>query len=140
MHILDTDTFTHIYKQNPKALEGLKKVESSDNVAITVVTKSEVLRGRIEFLLKASNASDLEKAQRFLYESEIFLVQWPVIDFRKESLLKFEALNSSSKLRKIGHNDLLIASICLTENATVVTRNTKDFERVPNLKLANWID
>ena len=38
----------------------------------------------------------------------------------------------------IGVNDLLIASIALAHDLTVVTRNMSEFMRVPGLKLENW--
>ena len=40
----------------------------------------------------------------------------------------------------IGPYDLLIAGIALANNLTVITRNTREFERVPGLKLENWYD
>ena len=46
----------------------------------------------------------------------------------------------NSSMRKAGRADLLIASIALAHQATVVTRNLKDFQRFPNLKLVNWLD
>ncbi len=36
------------------------------------------------------------------------------------------------------HADLLIACIVLAHNATLVTRNTKDFANIPGLKQGNW--
>jgi len=36
-------------------------------------------------------------------------------------------------------NDLLIASIVIANNGTLVTNNLKEFRRVPNLKVANWL-
>lgn len=36
--------------------------------------------------------------------------------------------------------DLRIACIALAHDATLVTRNTKDFAHVPNLKVENWAD
>ncbi len=38
----------------------------------------------------------------------------------------------------IGPNDLMIAAIAVTNNLTVVTRNTREFERVAGLRLENW--
>jgi tRNA(fMet)-specific endonuclease VapC len=38
----------------------------------------------------------------------------------------------------IGSNDLLIASIALANDLTLVTNNTSDFSRVPGLKLEDW--
>jgi tRNA(fMet)-specific endonuclease VapC len=55
--------------------------------------------------------------------------------------------NSYSKIRNllekagtpIGPMDMLIASICLANNFTLVTNNTKEFKRVAELKLENWL-
>ena len=39
---------------------------------------------------------------------------------------------------KIGPNDLIIASIALAHGATIVTRNVREFSRVPHLKVEDW--
>ncbi len=49
--------------------------------------------------------------------------------------------NSLLALRlNIGGMDLRIAAIALEENATVITRNLRDFGRVPGLACENWAD
>ncbi|HUE73201.1 MAG TPA: type II toxin-antitoxin system VapC family toxin [Pirellulaceae bacterium] len=52
----------------------------------------------------------------------------------------FDKLRSTGKLRKSGRADLLIASIVLAHQATLVTRNLRDFRLVPGLNLVNWVD
>jgi tRNA(fMet)-specific endonuclease VapC len=139
MHILDTDTLTHLQKGNEKVKLRLSQAKDFE-FSITIVTKAEIWRGRIEFLLKAENADTLERAQRFLLESESLLEQIPTIIFDKVSLAKFEELRQNSKFRKIGRADLLIASLCLTNRAVLVTRNVKHFMQFPTLQVENWID
>jgi tRNA(fMet)-specific endonuclease VapC len=53
---------------------------------------------------------------------------------------QFDQLSQIPSLRKIGRADLLIGTIALANRATLVTRNTKDFKRIPGLKLVNWFD
>ena len=53
---------------------------------------------------------------------------------------EFERLRKLKGLRKIGRADLLIASIALANNATLVTRNLRHFRQVPGLTLVNWVD
>jgi tRNA(fMet)-specific endonuclease VapC len=137
MHILDTDTFTHVQRLNQNVLNQL---EQNDLVGISLITKSEVLRGRIEFLLKAENSENLEKAQRLLAESEKLISQFPIIQFNKDSFAIFDEFRQNSKYRKIGRADMLIASICLANRAVLVTRNVKHFKQFPNLNVENWVD
>lgn len=39
----------------------------------------------------------------------------------------------------IGPNDLLIAAHALALNLTLITANTREFGRVPDLRLDNWL-
>ncbi len=139
MYILDTDTLTHLHKGNDKVRNHLKNAADFEFVT-TIVTKVEILRGRIDFLLKANDGFNLEKAQQFLIESENLLAQIPILKFEKNSLDKFDELRQNSKFRKIGRNDLLIASICLANHGVLVTRNTRHFKQFQNLDVENWVD
>ena len=137
-YIFDSDSFTHLYKGN----ENVKKrlADEKHKCGLSIVTKVEVLRGRIEFLLKADNAENLEKAQRLFFESEKLIAEFPIIQFNQSSLAKFDEFRQNSKYRKIGRGDMLIASICLANRAILVTRNVKHFKQFPNLDVENWID
>lgn len=60
MYILDTDTFTHLKKGNQKVKDRLNSAPDFE-FGITI-TKAELLRGKIEFFLKAEDAAKLEIA------------------------------------------------------------------------------
>lgn len=139
MHILDTDTLSQLQRGSEKI--NLRLANAKDfEFAITIVTKAEILRGRLDFLLKAENSETLEKAQRLLMESENLLAQILTVGFDFNSLAKFDDFRQNSKFRKIGRADLLIASICLANRAVLVTRNVKHFKQFPNLDVKNWVD
>jgi tRNA(fMet)-specific endonuclease VapC len=71
MHILDTDTLTHLQKGNEKV--KLRLLQANDfEFAITIITKAEILRGRIEFLLKADNAEPWFGRKDFCSKVKIF--------------------------------------------------------------------
>jgi tRNA(fMet)-specific endonuclease VapC len=53
---------------------------------------------------------------------------------------EFDNLRVHRSLRKIGRRDLLIARIALANQATLVTRNLRDFSLVPRLRIENWVD
>ena len=68
------------------------------------------------------------------------LAKIPILPFDEAAGAEFDRLRQNKKLKKIGRGDLLIASIALANKATLVTRNTKDFGKVPGLKIENWAD
>lgn len=79
--------------------------------------------------------------QRNLAALEKFIEPLTVVDFTQEAAKK--AAKVRSVLEKqgtpIGVYDLQIAAIALAENMTLLTNNTREFERVKGLKLENWV-
>ena len=139
MHLLDTDTLTHLHAGNPNVIERLRQLDDPE-VAIPVITRIEVLRGRFDFVLKASSSDELIRAQRLLARTEELLEQITTIPITQEAATEFGRLQASPKLRKIGRADLLIASISLANRATLVTRNVRHFRQIPGLMVVNWVD
>jgi tRNA(fMet)-specific endonuclease VapC len=139
MYLLDTDTLTHLHGGNSNVLERLKSVIDTE-VGITIVTKVEILRGRIDYLIKAESGVSLLKAQELLFRTETLLTELLIIPIDRATSIEFDRLRGISKFRKIGRADLLIASITLANRATLVTRNLRHFKQIPGLKLENWVD
>lgn len=139
MHLLDTDTLTHLHGGHPRVIERLGDVSDPD-VGTTIVTKLELLRGRIDFVFTAATGPDLLRAQHLLLRTEELLAQIPVVPFSQAASEQFDRLRVARALRKIGRADLLIASIALSHRATLVTRNLRHFRQVSNLDVVNWVD
>ncbi|WP_256871824.1 PIN domain-containing protein [Nostoc sp. TCL26-01] len=139
MYLLDTDTLTHLYAGNPNVVERIKAIGDPE-VGITIITKAEVLRGRIDYLLKAETGENLLKAQELLFRTEELLRQLLIIPISQAASDEFKRLRAVSKLRKIGQADLLIASITLVNRAILVTRNTRHFKQIPGVRIVNWVD
>jgi tRNA(fMet)-specific endonuclease VapC len=139
MYLLDTDTLTHLYAGNERVVERLKSV-GDEEIGITIITKAEVLRGRIDYLIKAETGESLLKAQELLFRTETLLNDLLIVPLDRSASLEFDRLRDVSKFRKIGRADLLIASIVLAHRAVLVTRNLRHFQQIPNVKLENWVD
>jgi tRNA(fMet)-specific endonuclease VapC len=139
MHLLDTNTLTALHKGDPRVIDRLKHLDDPD-IATTLITKIELLRGRMDFLLKATNGQDLLRAQSWLFQTETLLGEIDSLPFDSMAIEQFERLIAERLSRKMGRADLQIASIALAKRAILVTRNIKDFQRVPNLKIVNWLD
>ena len=139
MHVLDTDTLTHAHAGHPGIEDRVRQV-GEENVVTTVITAIEVLRGRHEFLLKASDGEQLLRAQQLLQSSEELLESVAILRVDSATAAEFDTLRMNRTLRKIGRADLLIACIALAHDSTLVTRNVRHFHQIPRLKVENWVD
>lgn len=139
MHLLDTDTLTHLHAGHPRVTAHLR---TSDDplVGTTIITKSELLRGRIEFLLKAATGSGVLRAQQWFTRTEELLAQMMAVPFDESAAEQFDRLRANRSYRKVGHADLLIASIVLANQATLVTHNLRHFRQIHSLSVVNWVD
>lgn len=138
MIILDTDILTLLQQGRPTVVQRMQTC--SDEIAITIVNYSEVIEGRLSALFKAGASADVKRATKLLLESKEFLSIFSRILFNEEALQWVDRRRTDKATRKIRLKDLLIASIALAHDATLVTRNTKDFANIPNLKLPNWAE
>lgn len=140
MIVLDTDTVTLLFYGNEKIRRQMASA-GADQLAVALITRMEVLGGRFDSILKAANAAELRMAtQRFLAAEEL-LGGYAILYPDDESGRHFEALLKPRRgRRKMRRGDLLIASIALAHDALLVTRNTRDFQGVPGLRLENWAD
>ncbi len=137
MHLLDTDILSLLQRGNAKVVHAIEALDDSA-LAITLITRIELLRGRHDFVLKAATGEQLLRAERWLKETELFLLKTPVIYPDTAAATQFDRLRLMKGLRKIGRADLLIASIVLANDATLVTRNIRHFKQIPDLKIVNW--
>jgi tRNA(fMet)-specific endonuclease VapC len=139
MHLLDSDTLSHLHAGHPQVVTNLLVTVDSE-IGTTIISKIEILRARYEFVLKASNGAQLLEAQKWLLRSEELLSELLVVHFNAASARQFDNLRRFPKLKKIGRADLLIASIAMANRATLVTRNLRHFRQIPNLRVVNWVD
>jgi tRNA(fMet)-specific endonuclease VapC len=138
MVILDTDTLTLLLAEHPRVAERYRS--EADEVAITIITRIEVLQGRFATLLKAADGAQLQRGQQRLDRAVRDLQAFRVIPITDASAGEFDRLRQNRKLKKIGRGDLLIAAIAIAHRARLVSRNVTDFRQVPGLHVENWAD
>jgi predicted nucleic acid-binding protein len=139
MIILDSDILTLYSYGHANVRKQYDAVPEDEEIAITAITRMEILRGRTDSLLKAADEAELKAATGRLQKAEEMLSDFLVIHVDDEAIRHFGSLLKQKKL-KMKRPDMLIACIALAQNALLVTRNTKDFEKVSGLRLANWAD
>ena len=138
MKVLDTDTLTLLLQGHP-AVVARRRLETED-VVIGVATRIEVLRGRFDTLMKAATGEELVRGYRRLEQAERDLAAFAVLPVDAAVAAEFDRLRQHRGLRKIGRGDLLIAAVAVANRAVLASRNLKDFQRVPGLRVENWAD
>jgi len=129
-YMLDTDISSYIMKRSHDAvLKRLQKVPIGV-VCISVITKSELLFG-VE--VSPRREQDHAALDQYLRHVEI-------LDFPDEATLHYAQIRATLKTRgtMIGANDLFIAAHARALDLTLVTNNSEEFDRVPDLKIENW--
>ena len=134
-YLLDTDITTLLRGGHPVVLARSQAVPATD-IGVSVVTVEEQLTGWYTYLRKARRPDQVEKAYRELAETVRFFAQVRVVDFDAAAIARYQTLQGL-KLN-VGRYDLKIAAIALEVGTVVVTRNVRDFGRVPNLAVEDW--
>jgi tRNA(fMet)-specific endonuclease VapC len=129
-YLLDTDISSYIMKRSHEAVLRRLQTVPIGAVAISVITKSELLHG-VEVSPR--------RQQDSLALSE-YLRHVEVLDFPDEAALHYAQIRAALKASgaMIGANDLFIAAHARSLRLTLVTNNTAEFCRVPDLKIENW--
>lgn len=131
-YLLDTNTCIYIIKRSPEYVyERFTQLHVGD-VGISVITFCELQFG-------VANSNAVDKNQRALAK---FLGPLDVLDFPAGASTVYG--NTRAFLEQagtpIGNYDLLIAAHAIHLGLVLVTNNTKEFNRVPNLSVENWIE
>lgn len=135
IYLFDSDTFSHFKYRNP-ALERQMALHESDVFGLTMVTVEEALGGWYKQLRQARTHAEVAKSSRSSALTMQLMSSFQVFPETEKSL---EATDQIVKAKlNIGKMDIRIAAIALELVATVVTRNTRDFSRIPNLMIADW--
>ena len=138
MYILDTDHLSLLQERSPEALRIRSRMSHyrPDQVFVTMVSFHEQVLGVNVVIQRSRSPSELASGFRLLETVLIDFTRFRVLQFDEPAARKFEELRKVS--RRIGTMDLRIASIALSHDTTVLTRNVRDFEQVPDLKFEDW--
>lgn len=139
MYLLDTDTLSRFHAGEPR-LQAYRARFEPAQIATTAITRIEILQGRFDFILKATDGEQLLRAFAWLVRSEELLREVFVLPINDGVAAEFDGLRQNKKLKKIGRADLLIAATALAHEATLVTRNLRHLRQIPGLQVENWLD
>ncbi len=133
--IVDTDILSLFLQRHPEVVASLER-HKTDYISTSIITMQEIWDGWMATLAKSKTADRLGRVYQRFTDTLNDLKPWQIETFPTPAILRFESLRKQ-KLN-VGAKDLKIASIALETGATVVTRNLRDFQRVPGLIVEDW--
>jgi tRNA(fMet)-specific endonuclease VapC len=136
LYIVDTDVLTLLRRGHPEVVRRVQAVVSPDSLATTIITAEEQLTGWYTAIRKARRPAEIEHAYTRLADVIRFFTGIRIMTYGVAAIARYKQL-LSLKLN-VSKNDLRIAAISLECSGTVVSRNVRDFSRVPGLAVEDW--
>jgi len=132
MYLLDTNICIYLIKKQPPSVLRHLKSRQLTEVSISTVTLAELQYGVRKSLQRDKNQLALNH----------FLLPLEIIPFDASAADIYGTIRSDleSRGKVIGPLDMMIAAHAKSCAATLVTNNLKEFSRVKDLKLENWVD
>jgi tRNA(fMet)-specific endonuclease VapC len=131
-YLLDTNICIYIAKQRPPSVAKRFERLSVGDVGMALTTFGELRFGAEK---SARRDAALETITRLTEMIPVVMPDEHVGECYGVLRAQLERAGTP-----IGNNDLWIAAQALALGITLVSNNTREFERVPRLKLANWVE
>jgi tRNA(fMet)-specific endonuclease VapC len=135
LYVLDTDILNLVQLGDETVLNRIDD-HLDDAIATTIITVEEQLSGWYTALRRSRDAERLAAVYDRFTKTVQMLSHVDILTFSESAIRRFEWLRKA-KL-SVRAMDLRIASIVMHNNATLITRNIRDFSRVPELTFEDW--
>jgi tRNA(fMet)-specific endonuclease VapC len=136
LYVIDTDVLS-LYQRGHPGLTAKVDAHPQQDLSITVITVEEEMAGWYVLLREARRPEELARVYERLAEAIPVLARWRILPMPHAAIIRYETLKRMSlNVRKM---DLRIAAIVLEYGGVLVTRNVRDFQRVPGLLTEDWV-
>lgn len=137
--VLDTNHFRELREDTAVGSNLQRRIhEHQADVFTCIVAVEETVQGWFALLKRREAGREQIVFYGKLQRSIEVLARLTILPFDDEAALVFHRLRDA-RIR-VGTMDLKIASICIAHEAMLLTRNLADFEKVPGLRVENWLD
>ena len=140
MILLDTDHVVVLkYPEDTRHALLLANMNAStdQDFATSAVTIEEQMRGWLALIHRSTDIDQQVTAYERLAELFDFFSRWKIVHFDEPAANEFKRLRKD-RIR-IGSMDLKIATIALVHDALLLSANLRDFEKVPGLRVEDWL-
>ena len=137
--VLDTNHFTEIIRESEAGGRLTNRlIATKADVFVSVITAQESFEGWLAVINRHKPGPEQVKGYGQFRRSIDTLNKFALLDFDLDAAEGFTSLRKI--LPRIGTMDLKIASICLAHDCLLLSRNLVDFDKVPGLRVENWLD
>ena len=133
--VLDTDTLS-LWLRGNEAIAAQVARTPPQQLAVTIITVEEILRGWYTQIRRARQDEQLARAYEALQQTVEFVRGIQILAFDLSAIRRYQQLRT--RHRHAGTNDLRIAAIVLEQEGILVTRNISDFNEITGLQLEDW--
>lgn len=138
MRAFDTDVLTEILLGNPEFVNRAAAIPPEEQ-CVPVVVVEEVVRGRLNVVRQAEAGKSkvgIEQAYELFAQTLAALAQVRVLPYTSQAEARFQEWRA--RKARVSTHDLRIAALCVAHGVTLVSRNRRDYERVPGLAVEFW--
>ena len=138
MLVLDTDHLVELDRGSSQGAALQRKLEDAgDEVATTIISAEEQFRGWLAQIHRQRDPHEQIATYQRLQRRMAFFAAWHVLPWDTDAADILQGLRRQRV--RIGTMDLKIASIVLAHDATLLSRNLRDFQQIPNLRVEDWL-
>lgn len=138
MLVLDTDHLVELDRGSSQGVALQQKLEDAgDEVSTTIISAEEQFRGWLAQLHRQRDPHEQIATYQRLQRRIAFFAAWHILPWNTDAANILQGLRRQRV--RIGTMDLKIASIVLAHGATLLSRNLRDFQQVPNLRVEDWL-
>ncbi len=138
MIAFDTDVLTELLLGNAAFVARASAISAHEQT-VPIIVIEEILRGRFNVIRQAEAGKSkisLERAYELLEETLNYFRQVKVLSYTSQADSLYRQWQQQ-RIR-ISTHDLRIAAICVAHATRLISRNRRDFQRVPGLTVEFW--
>lgn len=132
-YMLDTCICSFIMREQPiKLIKKLQEISSQNRIVVSAITYAEMRYGTIG---KKASPKHKVLVDEFVQRIDAVL-PWDFSAVDAATKVKAELMSLG---KPIGNNDTAIAGHAIAENCILVSNNTREFSRVKDITLEDWV-
>ena len=132
IRFLDTNICIYFLKGTYPQIRTRLMQHGPEDIKIPVIVKAELLYGAAKSEKRKENEKNITR----------FLEPFEIVPFDDSATICHADIRSKAEIKgsPVGPNDLIIAATVLSQNGVLVTNNTKEFRRIQELTVENWVE